>query len=192
VDYLTIGGHKFHGPLGAAALFSRRGSPLEPLLVGGGQERRRRASTVNVPAVVGLGEAARLARLELEQRGQNLATLRDRFEAGLQPMDGIEVHCAESPRLPNTSHIGARGVQGEALMIRLDMAGFAVSTGSACSSGVVEPSPVLVGMGLSKEEALSSLRVSVGITNTAAEVDGLLAALEREVSQLRELSGVVL
>jgi cysteine desulfurase len=190
VDYLTIGGHKFHGPLGAAALYCRKGAPLEPLLVGGGQERRRRASTVNVPAVVGLGEAAKLARTELPERSRGLAELRDRFEAGLENIQGVEVHCAESPRLPNTSHLGAAGVQGEALMIRLDLAGFAVSTGSACSSGVVEPSPVLTGMGLSEAEALSSLRVSVGIGNTAEEVDALLVALEREVSQLRELSGV--
>lgn len=188
VDYLTIGGHKFHGPLGAAALYVRRGSSLEPLLVGGGQERRRRASTVNVPAVVGLGEAAKLARLELDQRNRGLAALRDRFEAGLSAVEGAAAHCTDSPRLPNTSHVAVEGVQGESLMIRLDLAGFAVSTGSACSSGVVEPSSVLIGMGLSEAEALSSLRVSVGIGNTRAEVEGLLEAFVREVGRLRELS----
>jgi cysteine desulfurase len=189
VDYLTIGGHKFHGPLGAAALYVRQGAPLEPLLIGGGQERRRRAGTVNVPAVVGLGEAAKLAQSELEERSRRLAELRDRFEAGLAAVTGARVHCAESPRLPNTSHVAVDGVQGEALMVRLDIAGFAVSTGSACSSGVVEPSGVLLGMGLSTEEALSSLRVSVGIQNTADEVDRLLEAFERQVSELRAAAG---
>ncbi len=186
VDYLTLGGHKFHGPLGAAALWIRKGAPLEPLLVGGGHERRRRASTVNVPAVVGLGKAAELAAEELADRNRHLSTLRDRFEQGLAAIDGADVHCSESPRLPNTAHLAIAGVQAESLMIRLDMAGFAVSTGSACSSGVVEPSSSLLTMGFSEEEALSSLRVSVGMLNTLEEVDGLLAALERQVAELRQ------
>ncbi len=188
VDYLTIGGHKFHGPLGAAALFIRKGAPLEPLLVGGGHERRRRAGTVNVPAVVGLGVAAALATGELDDRRRQLAALRDRFERGLKAIEGVEVHCATSPRLPTTCHLAVAGVQGEALMIRLDLAGFAVSTGSACSSGVVEPSSSLLTMGFSEAEALASLRVSFGIFNTAGEVDALLAALERQVAELRELA----
>lgn len=189
VDYLTIGGHKFHGPLGAAALWIRRGAELEPLLVGGSQERRRRASTVNVPAVVGLGKAAELARRDLDERHRRLTALRDRFESGLAAIPDVAIHCADSPRLPNTSHVAPAGVEGEALMIRLDLAGFAVSTGSACASGVVEASPTLLAMGLPEPEALASLRVSFGLTNTGEEVDALLEAMGREVAELRSLAG---
>ncbi len=186
VHFLTLGGHKFHGPLGAAALWIREGVELVPYLIGGGHERRRRASTVNVPAVVGLGVAAETAAQELEERSRKLAALRDRFERGLEAVGGVEVHCAGSPRLPNTSHIAVTGVRAEALMIRLDLDGYAVSTGSACASGVVEPNSSLLTMGLSESEVLSSLRVSFGMFNTPDEVDGLLAAFERHVAALRE------
>lgn len=184
VDFLSIGGHKFHGPFGAAALYIRKGVPFEPLLIGGGHERRRRASTVNVPAVVGLGRAAELAAADLDERGRRLAELRDRFEAGVAGIDGVEIHCADSPRLPSTSHLSVQGVSAEALMIRLDLAGFAVSTGSACSSGVVEASSNLLAIGLSEAQALSSLRVSFGILNTADEVDALIGAMARETAEL--------
>jgi cysteine desulfurase len=189
VDYLVLGAHKFHGPLGAAAVWVRKGADLAGHLVGGSQERRRRASTENVPAIVGLGEAAAAALDEGPARFARLAALRDRFEAGLGAAvpDAI-VHCAGAPRLPNTSHLAFPGVEGEALLIRLDLAGYAVSTGSACSSGTVEPSRTLLAIGLSPEEALSSLRVSFGLTNTAAEVDSFLEALSREVAELRRLS----
>jgi cysteine desulfurase len=187
-DYLVLGGHKFHGPLGAAALWVRGGAELEPLLVGGSQERRRRAGTENVPAIVGLGEAAALAGAEIAARQSHLAALRDHFEAGLAELPGTVVHCARSPRLPNTSHVGFGGVEGEALLIRLDLAGFAVSTGSACSSGTVEPSKTLLAAGFSAAEALSSLRISFGAGNRVEEVDAFLAALEREVAELRRLA----
>jgi cysteine desulfurase len=189
VDYLVLGAHKFHGPLGAAALWVRKGVEIAPYLLGGGQERRRRAGTENVPALVGLGEAAAVIAAEGESRTARLAALRDRFEAGLRSAvpDAI-VHCAGSPRLPNTSHVAFPGVEGEALLIRLDIAGFAVSTGSACSSGTVEPSKTLLAAGISREEALSSLRVSFGVTNTPAEVDLFLDVLAREVAELRRLS----
>jgi cysteine desulfurase len=189
VDLLTLGGHKFHGPLGAAALWMRTGVELPPLLVGGSQERRRRASTPNVPAVVGLGAAAELAAAELPARGAHLAALRDRFEAGAGRIAGSRVHGAGAPRLPNTSHLAFAGVDGQALLIRLDLAGFAVSTGSACASGSVEPSAALLAMGLGREEALSSLRVSFGMENTAEEVDRFLAVLAREVEELRRFAG---
>jgi cysteine desulfurase len=192
VDSLTIGAHKFHGPLGAAALWMRPERELAPLLLGGGQERRRRASTENVAAIVGFGEAARWAATELDSRHAHLASLRDRFEAGLAGVDDVHVHCQASPRLPNTSHLAVAGVEGEALTIRLDLAGFAVSTGSACASGTVEPSPTLIAMGLTAEEALSSLRVSFGMTNTSAEVDSFLAALDEEVTALRRLAPTIL
>jgi cysteine desulfurase len=190
VDYLTLGGHKFGGPLGAAALWIRKGAPFESFLVGGGQERRRRASTENVPAIVGLGAAAALAEEEGEGRTARLAALRDRFEAGLRAIPDAVVHCAGSPRLPNTSHLAIHGVEGESLLIRLDLAGFAVSTGSACSSGAVEPSRTLLAAGIPAAEALSSLRVSFGPENTPAEVDGFLAALARETAALRRVSTV--
>jgi cysteine desulfurase len=191
VDYLTLGGHKFHGPLGAAALWVRKGAPISGLLVGGSQERRRRASTENVPALAGLGAAAAAALAELPQRRAHLAALRDGFEAELpRRVPGTILHCAASPRLPNTSHIAFSGIEGESLLIRLDIAGFAVSTGSACSSGTVEPSKTLLATGMSTEEALSSLRVSFGITNRPEEVEAFLAVLEREVAELRRLSPV--
>ncbi|HVT16135.1 MAG TPA: cysteine desulfurase family protein [Thermoanaerobaculia bacterium] len=188
VDFLTLGGHKFHGPLGAAALWVRGGRELAPLLVGGSQERRRRAGTENVPAIVGLGAAAAIAMAELDERRAHLAALRDRCEEGLAGIPGAAVHCRTAPRLPNTSHVSFAGVEGESLLIRLDIAGFAVSTGSACASGTVEPSETLLAMGLPADEALSSLRVSFGMTNTVREVDAFLAALAREVAELRRFA----
>lgn len=188
VDFLTVGAHKFHGPLGAAALWIRKGVEIAPYLVGGGQERRRRAGTENVAALAGFGEAASAAADELAGRQSFLAGLRDRFEAELpRRVPGAIVHCAGSPRLPNTSHIALPDVEGESLLIRLDVAGFAVSTGSACSSGTVEPSKTLLAMGLSRDEALSSLRVSFGMMNRPEEVDRFLDVLAREVAELRRV-----
>lgn len=187
-DYLTLGGHKFHGPLGVAALWARSGAALEPFLVGGSQERRRRASTENVPGIVGLGAACSLARREIAERGRHLAVLRDRFEDGLRErLPEAVIHSTAVPRLPNTSHLAVPGVEGEALLIRLDLAGFAVSTGSACSSGSVEPSPGLTAMGMAPAEALASIRVSFGMPNTVQEVDRFLAVLAHEVGELRRL-----
>lgn len=191
VDYLVLGAHKLHGPLGAAALWVRKGAEISGLLIGGSQERRRRASTENVPAIVGLGAVAEAVAAEIEERRAFLASLRDRFEAELpRRVPGAILHCAASPRLPNTSHVAFPGVEGESLLIRLDLAGFAVSTGSACSSGSVEPSKTLLAIGLSAEEALSSLRVSFGMTNRPEEVDRFLDRLAHEVAELRRLSPV--
>ena len=192
VDSLAIGAHKFHGPLGAAALWVRTERDLHPFLLGGGQERRRRASTENVAAIVGFGEVSRWAAAELDSRRARLSTLRDRFERGVTAIEDVRVHCQSSPRLPNTSHLAIVGVEGEALVIRLDLAGFSVSTGSACSSGTVEPSPTMLAMGYSAEEALSSLRVSFGLGNTADEVDRFLVSLGVEVKALRRLAPSVL
>jgi len=192
VDYLTLGAHKFHGPLGAAALWVRPATagrpapPFESHLVGGSQERRRRASTVNVPAVVGLGLACELAARELPDRHAYLLALRERFEAALPAMDAI-VHGAEAPRLPHTSNVAFPGLVNLDLAIRLDLAGYAVSMGAACHSGVVEPSETLLAMGISREEALASLRISFGMSNTLAEVEAFLPVLAREVEALRAL-----
>jgi cysteine desulfurase len=185
VDFLVLGAHKFYGPLGAAALWIRPGAPFDPLILGGGQERRRRAGTENVAALVGFGVAAELAARELGERSEHLRKLRDRFELGLDALPDVVVHGRSAPRLPNTSHVACLGVQAEALSIRLDLDGFAVSTGSACHSGVVEPSEALIAMGLSREEALSSMRVSFGVTSQAAEVDAFLACLAFHLGELR-------
>ncbi|HEV2845791.1 MAG TPA: cysteine desulfurase family protein [Thermoanaerobaculia bacterium] len=189
IDYLVLGAHKFNGPLGAAALWVRKGVEVTGYLVGGSQERRRRAGTENVPAIAGLGEAAAAAREEMAGRVAHLSGLRDRFEAALPSrVPGVVFHCQGSPRLPNTSHVAFPGAEGESLLIRLDLAGFAVSTGAACSSGTVEPSKTLLAAGISREEALASLRVSFGITNTEQDVDAFLDALAREVAELRRVS----
>lgn len=183
VDYLCLGGHKFHGPPGIAALWIRSGATMEPWLLGAPQERGLRASTENVPAVIGLGEAAELARRELEDRRGRLGELRDLFERLVVRRVGARVHCVDSERLPNTSHLAFPGVSGHRLMLWLDRHGFAVSTGSACHSGRPQPSRALLRMGLPADEALASLRVSFGLTNTEDEVRALVAALERGLKE---------
>lgn len=187
VDFLTVGAHKFHGPLGAAALWRREGVDLEPFLVGGGQERRLRAGTENVAAIVGFGEAAALATEELNQRIEHLESLREGFETGLRELVDVTVHGEAAPRLPNTSNVALHGISAESLMIRLDLAGVAVSAGAACSSGKIEPSMTLRAIGLSGEEAGSTIRVSFGMTNDSGEVGRLLEIMEREILAL-ELS----
>ena len=189
VDYLTLGAHKFYGPLGAAALFVAKGCALMPLLVGGSQERHRRAGTENVPAIAGMGKAAELARLEQQERDSHVRSLRGRFEAGLSAIPDVVIHGAGAERLGNTSHVAFLGVDNQSLLIRLDLAGFAVSAGAACSSGTVEPSGTLWAMGVSREEALSSIRVSFGRANSSAEIDGFLEALRQQVEELRQLTG---
>lgn len=188
VDYLTLGAHKFHGPLGAAALWIRSDAVLEPMLVGGSQERRRRASTVNVPAVVGLGEAAELAAAELPDRHRRLGALRDRFEAGLAAVPEAFVHGRSAPRLPNTSLAAFPGADATALLIRLDLAGFGVSSGAACGSGAAKPSRALSAMGVPQELATSALRLSFGLTNTEEEVSALVALLPEAVAAVRQVA----
>jgi cysteine desulfurase len=187
VDFLSLGAHKFYGPLGAAALWIRKGVELSPYLLGGSQERHRRAGTVNVPAIVGMGEAAVLAHAELEARSAYLLSLRTRLETGLHDIEDIAIHGEAVERLPNTTHVALEGIDAQSLLIRLDLAGFAVSAGSACSSGSVEPSPALLAMGVTPREALSSLRISLGSGNTEDEVDRFLLVLAREVAALRHL-----
>ncbi|MEO8274784.1 MAG: cysteine desulfurase family protein [Thermoanaerobaculia bacterium] len=185
VDYLTIAAHKFHGPLGAAALWIRGGAPFSPLMVGGAQERRRRAATVNVPAVVGFGAACAVAGRELGERQDHLRFLRDRFEAGLTAIPDARVHGTLAPRLPHTTHVAFPGTVGQELMIRLDLAGFAISTGAACGSGTVQASPTLFAMGMAPAEAIASIRVSFGMPNTSDEIDAFLPVLAEAVAALR-------
>ena len=184
-DYVVLGGHKMHGPLGAAALWIRPGAFFEGHQVGGSQERRRRAGPVDVPAAVGLGAACELARRELASRHAHLLALRGRFEEGLAGIPETTVHGLGAPRLPHTTNVRFAGLIGHDLAIRLDLAGFAVSTGAACHSGVVEPSGTLLAMGLPADEALGALRVSFGMTNTLAEVERFLPVLAREAAALR-------
>ena len=189
-DFVTLAGHKFGGPSGVAALWVRTGVEVQPLLVGGGQERGRRASTENVASIVGLGRAAEIARDEIEQRSESLRRLRDHFERGITEVEGegVVVHCRNSPRLPNTSNVRFAGVVGQTLLVRLDLAGFSVSTGSACASGVVEPSSTIKALGVADDEALGALRISFGVSNTREEVDAFLVALAREVRALRNVA----
>jgi cysteine desulfurase len=188
VDYLTLGAHKFHGPLGAAALWVRPGARFDSYLVGGSQERQRRASTANVPALVGFGRACELARLELPQRMERLGALRERLEHGLASIGDVIVHGAGAPRVPHTTNAALLGTVNQELMMRLDLAGFAVSTGAACGSGTLQASATLLALGLPPAVALASLRISLGIENRSEEVDAFLAALAREVAVLRALA----
>ena len=184
-DYLVVAAHKFNGPVGAAALWIREGAAFEPLILGGGQERRRRAGTENVAALVGFGACAALASEELDGRIERLSRLRAGLEAGLAGIRDARLHCASSLRLPHVTHVAFPGVIGEELVVRLDLAGFAVSTGAACASGVVEPSRTLLAMGVEAAEALASIRISLGTTTDEAEIARFLPVLEREVEALR-------
>ncbi len=192
VDLLSISGHKIHAPQGVGALYVRKGTLIQPMIHGGRHERGRRAGTENVAGIVGLGKAAELARAGLSNgEAAHMAELRDRIERTiLGQTDGVGVNSAGAPRVPNTTNIWFEGIEGEALVIALDLKGVAVSTGAACSSGTIEPSHVLTAMGLSPEHARSSLRFSLGKQNTADDVDLLLATLPDVLARLRELSPV--
>ena len=184
-DYLVVGGHKFHGPNGVAALYMAPGAELRPLLLGAGQERGLRSSTENVPAIVGLGEACALASQDLAARHARLLALRERFEEGLRRFDAVIVHGTAAPRLPHTSHVAFLGLLAHDLMMWLDGRGFAVSTGAACHSGKPQASWACLQMGMPEAEALASLRISFGLGNTTEEIDRLLAALAEGIPLLR-------
>jgi cysteine desulfurase len=188
VDLASLSAHKFSGPKGVGALWVRRGVRMVSCQTGGRQERSRRAGTENVPGIVGLGVAARLARERLAAEGPRLATLRDRLEAGvLSSVGGATVNGAVSPRLPNTTNISFDGVEAEALLIALDLDGIAVSTGAACSSGTLEPSHVLTAMGLPARRVQSSIRFSLGTDTTGAAIDRVLEVLPPLVDRLRRV-----
>ena len=191
VDLLSIAAHKFYGPKGAGALWVKRGVRLLPFITGGRQERSRRAGTENVPALVGLGVAAEVARRKIDTEGPRLAALRDRLEQGiLSSIAGTERNGAASPRVPNTTNISVERVEAESLLIGLDLAGIAVSSGSACSSGTLEPSHVLKAMGYPHARTLGSIRFSLGTSNTDGDVDRVLEALPPIVEKLRSLTTV--
>jgi cysteine desulfurase len=195
-DLLTIAAHKMHGPQGVGALFVRRATLLRSQLVGGRHERGRRAGTENLPGIVGFGKAAELAAEWLAEGGagggpERMRGLRDRLELGvLAEVAGARVNSFAAKRVPNTSNIVFDGIEGEGFVIAMDLRGISVSTGSACSSGAIEPSHVLTAMGLSGEDARSSIRFSLGKQNTAEEVEQVLATVPEVVRKLRELSPV--
>jgi len=189
VDLLSLSAHKFNGPKGAGALWIKRGTRLQPATTGGKHERNRRAGTENVPAIAGLGVAATLAQAKLVGEGARLAALRDRLESGiLKRVAGTAVNGALQPRVPNTTNISFDRVEAESLLIALDLEGIAVSTGSACSSGTLEPSHVLKAMGLPTHRTQNSLRFSLGLFSTEAEVDRVVEVMPRLVEKLRSLN----
>jgi len=191
-DLLSISGHKIHAPQGVGALYVRKGTLLQPMLHGGRHERSRRAGTENVPGIVGLGKAAGLAR-EAFERGDDkkMAALRDRIEQTiLREVEATGLNGAGAARVPNTTNIYFDYIEGEALVIALDLKGLAVSTGAACSSGALEPSHVLMAMGLEPDRARASLRFSLGKQNTAEDVEFALSLIPQTVARLRELSPV--
>jgi cysteine desulfurase len=194
---LSISAHKMHGPKGVGALFVRRGTPVESLLIGGSHERRHRAGTLNVPGIVGMAKAAELAMHSLEDGTMDrVARLRDRLQAGVLLSFATGVNGAWDgdrpvPRVANTTNIWFDQLEGEALVIALDLKGIAVSGGSACHSGATEPSHVLMAMGLDKTRARASLRFSLLKTVTEADVDYVLQVVPEAVEHLRELSPVV-
>jgi cysteine desulfurase len=189
VDLLTIAGHKLYGPKGTGALWIKRGVRLVSPITGGKQERSRRAGTENVPALIGLGVAAAVAQKKMASEGPRLGALRDRLETAiLAKVSGTDRNGAALPRVPNTTNISIDRVEAESLLIGLDLAGIAVSSGSACSSGTLEPSHVLKAMGLPHARTLGSLRFSLGAENTEAHIDRVIETLPPLVEKLRSLT----
>jgi cysteine desulfurase len=189
VDLYSISGHKIYAPKGVGALYVRKGVKLSPILFGGRHERDRRAGTENVPGAVALGRAAAWVREHHPELSARVASLRDRLEQGIAAaVDSASINCAASPRVSNTTNVRFSGVDGEPLLISLDLKGFAVSSGSACSSGAVAPSHVLTAIGLSRAEARSCLRFSLGRSNDEEQVDALIDAVAAAVSRLRKLA----
>jgi cysteine desulfurase len=191
-DALSISGHKMHAPQGVGALFVRKGTRLRPLFYGGRHERSRRPGTENVPGIVALGKAAELAIQGFDrQNDKKMSALRDRLQHGiLAQVEEAGVNGAGAARVPNTTSIYFDHIEGEAMVISLDLKGLAVSTGAACSSGAIEPSHVLVAMGLRAGRARASIRFSLGKQNTNEEIDIALALVPETVARLRELSPV--
>ena len=189
VDLLSISAHKFYGPKGVGALWTRRGLRLQPALTGGKQERGRRAGTENVAGIVGMGVAAREAMARMTTEGVRIGALRDRLETSiLAHVAGTALNGAREPRVPNTTNISFDRTEAESLLIALDLEGIAVSTGSACSSGTLEPSHVLKAMGLPVHRTQNSIRFSLGAANTDEDIDRVVAMLPAIVEKLRSLT----
>ena len=189
VDLYSLSAHKVYAPKGVGALFVRSSVALSPMLFGGRHERERRAGTENVAGAAAFSHALEIALADLDDESERLCELRNLLEQGItERVPQSRVNCAGAPRVPNTANILFAGIEGEAVVISLDLKGFAVSSGSACSSGAVEPSHVLLAMGLTPDAARSSVRFSLGRENTLAEVDALIEAVATSAEQLRRLS----
>ena len=188
VDLLSLSAHKIYGPKGVGLLYVKRGTPFEEQNAGGGQERQRRSGTENVPGIVGFGEALRLAVSEREETSEHCLRLRERLTQGIfETIDGVRLNGHPEHRLPSNLNISIEGVEGEPVLLGLDFAGVCASSGSACSSASLEPSHVLLAIGLTAEMAQSSLRITLGRDNTVADVDYLLSILPDMISKLRSM-----
>jgi len=189
VHAMTVSSHKIHGPQGAAALILDKRVDIQPLLYGGGQERGLRSGTENVAAIVGFGLACELAVANLNSFASHTKALRDQFEQGLKSLD-VSIFSNDVARIPNTSFFAVNGIEGETLVMALDRKGFAVASGSACSSDSTEPSHVLLAMGVNQDLARGAVRVSFGRHNTAEQVSNLLDTLKNEILRLKQLTGI--
>jgi cysteine desulfurase len=190
-DLISISAHKFYGPKGVAALYVREGTPLDPLLTGGPHERSLRAGTENVVGIVGLSHALALAAESSGSEYQRLQNLRDKFEVQIcAAVPGMKINGASSPRVPNTSSMSFESVDGESIILGLDLRGIYVSTGSACSTGDPEPSHVLLAMGLSPKEAQGSIRISLGKDTRDDDIDSVVVALADTIKRLRGISSM--
>lgn len=189
VDLLAMSAHKFYGPKGVGALYIRKGTKLLSFMHGGGQERRRRAGTENIPGIVGLGKAVELARQEMTEEAERLTNLRDKLSKGImERIDHIRLNGHPQKRLPNNVNVSIDFVEGESMCLNLDLEGICVSTGSACSSATLEPSHVLLALGLSPEQAHGSLRLTLGRWTTEDEVEQVLEVLPPVIAKLRAMS----
>ena len=192
VDLLSLSGHKIYGPKGVGALYVRRGTKIKPIAHGGGHERRMRAGTENVPGIVGLGLAAKLAQEELEDRRRHLLKLRDKLIEGiLDRVEDVRLNGPREERLPNNVNISFAYVEGESILLNLDLQGIAASSGSACTSGSLEPSHVLLAMGIPHELAHGSVRMSLGTGNSEEDIDYVLEVLPSIIERLRSMSPLV-
>jgi cysteine desulfurase len=189
IDLLSLAGHKFHGPKGIGALYIRKGVKIAPIQHGGGHERKLRAGTENVPGIVGLGIAAEIAKKELPEKVQRITKLRDKLiQTVLSTMDHVQLNGHREKRLPGNANFSFEFVEGESLLLNLDLKGIAASSGSACTSGSLDPSHVLLAMGLSHETAHGSLRLTLGRRNTEQEVDYFLEVIPQIIARLRAMS----
>ena len=188
IDLLSLSAHKFHGPKGTGALYVRRGIPLETVISGGGQERGKRAGTENVPAIMGMAAALEEACTGMEENSRKLTLLRDRLIAGLNRIPYSELNGAKEPRLPGNVNFCFEGIEGESLLLLLDEKGICASSGSACTSGTLDPSHVLLAIGRPHEVAHGSLRLSLGEEMTEKEIDSIIEAVTDVVTRLRSMS----
>lgn len=188
IDMLSISGHKIHAQKGVGALYVRKGIPMTNLIYGGAQERNRRAGTENIPAIVGFAKAMELANTDIEERGRKTAILRDRLIEGILKLPRTRLNGDREKRLPGTVNISIEGVEGESLLLMLDMNGICASSGSACTSGSLDPSHVLLALGLKHEVAHGSLRLSINEDTTDEDVDYILEVVPKVVNRLRDMS----